>query len=133
MDMVHVFTATGRFNSFEQMRSFIDQTYTEDGDGIPSAFMEEIGLRCYEPMCIEAYHSECIQGLRHLLNGSSYGEQWLSQVDVNEIADSAICVFPPNTVSHPNNSSLKYIGGFTFVSPSAQQAVSADRPKTGSG
>jgi hypothetical protein len=82
--------------------------------------MEEIGLRCYEPMCIEAHRSESIQGLRQLLKGASYGEQWLSQIDVNETADSAISVFPPNTVSHPNNSSLKYIGGFTFVPLSAR-------------
>jgi hypothetical protein len=45
---------------------------------------------------------------------NAWREQWLSQVDVNEAADSAICVFPPNTVSHPNNSSLRYIGGFTL-------------------
>ncbi len=57
MATVHVFVSTGRFHSSEEMRRFIDETYTDDGDGIPSPFMREVGLSEYEPMCIEAIHS----------------------------------------------------------------------------
>ena len=44
---VHVFTSTGRFRSLEELRAYVDATYTADGDGIPSAFMEEVDLRAY--------------------------------------------------------------------------------------
>jgi hypothetical protein len=43
MDTVHVLISTGRFKSSHEMRSYIDETYTDDGDGIPSAFMREVG------------------------------------------------------------------------------------------
>lgn len=58
MAHVHVFGCSGRFGSFEEMCTFIDQAYTEDGDGIPSAFMREVALSGYEPGCIEAIHSK---------------------------------------------------------------------------
>jgi Immunity protein 22 len=48
MATVYVFLSTGRFRSLKEMRQFIDQTYTEDGDGIPSSFMREVGLSEYE-------------------------------------------------------------------------------------
>ncbi len=115
MSEVHIFTSTGRFRSFEEMRSFVDPNYTNDGDGIPSSFMTETGLQCYEPMCIEVYHSQCVQALRELLAGSGHAKQWLSKIDANETADCAICVFPPNIVNLPERSSLKYIGAFPFA------------------
>lgn len=39
METVQVFISTGRFRSFDEMRTYIDQNYNEDGEGIPSEFM----------------------------------------------------------------------------------------------
>ncbi len=51
MHTVHVLISTGRFRSFDEMRAYIDETYTEDGDGISSALMREVGLSECEPGC----------------------------------------------------------------------------------
>jgi len=115
LDKVHIFISTGRFRSFEEMREFIDETYTEDGDGVPSAFMREVGLSEYEPDCIEAIHEDKPTSLAELLAGASYDDQWLSKLDGKHLADSAICVFAPNRVSHPRRSSLEYLGAFDYV------------------
>jgi hypothetical protein len=117
-ETVHVFLSTGRFRSFEEMRAFIDQTYTEEGDGIPSPFMREVGLSGYEPGCIEAIHSYHPLSLQKLLSDSSYADQWLPPLERTlrepRFADAAICVFPPNEVNHPEGSSLEYLGAFPF-------------------
>ena len=97
------------------MRSFIEQRYSEDGDGIPSAFMREISLRGYEPGCIEAIYSAQAVPLPALLAGASYSDQWLSSVSDQDIADAAICVYEPNVVERPVNSSLIYIGAFSYT------------------
>ena len=115
MEKVHVFISTGRFRSFEEVRTFVDQTYTEDGDGVPSPFMREVGLSDYAPACIEAIHEDGPTALAQLLPGASYGDQWLQKLDGTRVADSAICVFPPNRLSHPERSSLEYVGAFDYV------------------
>jgi hypothetical protein len=115
MAIVHVFASTSRFRSFEEMRTFIDQTYTEDGDGVPSGFMQEIGLSRYEPGCIEAIHVEHPMPLPELLAGVSYAEQWARQLDRSRSADAAICVFAPNVVEHPEGSSLDYCGAYEYT------------------
>jgi hypothetical protein len=116
MDAVHVFISTDRFRSFEELRAFIDQTYTEDGDGVPSAFMGEVGLSGYEPGCIEAIVSESGKAipLAELLAGMSYSDRWLTGVGGSRLADAAICVFAPNELRNPEGSSLEYIGAFRF-------------------
>lgn len=116
MDTVHIFISTGRFRSFQEMRAYIDETYTEDGDGIPSAFMREVGLSEYEPGCIEAISSESGSPvpLSELLAGASYCDQWLPRLDRSLLADAAICVFAPNRVEHPGCCSLVYLGAFGY-------------------
>ena len=114
MERLHVFISTGRFGSFAEMRAFIDATYTEDGDGIPSAFIREVQLKRYEPMCIEAIHSVRAVPLSELLARASYADQWLGQLRTDLTANAAICVFPPNVVESPHASSLTYIGAFSF-------------------
>lgn len=114
MDTVHVFISTGRFSSFEEMRTFVEQTYTPDGDGVPSAFMREVGLSGYEPGCIECTHVPKPIPLPELLRGASYSDQWLTGVDGSRVADAAICVFAPNEVPHPLDSSLEYLGAFGY-------------------
>jgi hypothetical protein len=116
MNTVSVFISTGRFPSFEAMRGFIDKTYTEDGDSVASEFGEEVGLSEYEPMCIEAITSETGQpvALSELLAGASWALEWLLQLDTTRLADAAICVFPPNTLERPEESSLEYLGNFSF-------------------
>ena len=114
VDQVHVFISTGRFRSFEDMSDFIDETYTEDGDGIPSAFMTEVGLTDYEPGCIEAIHRDAPMLLTTLLMGASYADQWLPQLDGSLTADSAICLFSPNQAHRPDGSSLHYVGAFRY-------------------
>src|SRR4051812_29696316 len=109
---VHIFISTGRFRSFKSMRQFINETYTEDGDAIPSEFISEVGLTDYEPGSIEAIHSEQAQPLRELLHGASWSDQWVASLDENLRADAAICVFSPNRVETPEKCSLKYCGAF---------------------
>ena len=118
MDKVHVFLSTGRFRSFDEMREYIDPLYTQEGDAIPSAFIREIGLSGYEPMCIEAIPSESGSAapLSELLVGASWSDQWLAHVDGSRLADAAICVFAPNRVDHPSGSSLEYVGAFDYKS-----------------
>lgn len=115
-DIVHVFVSTGRFRSFEEMRAYIDETYTEDGDGIPSVFMREVDLSEYEPNCIEAIPSTSGSPvpLSELLAATSYSDQWLPNLDGPRLADAAICVFAPNRVGHPDGCSLEYLGAFGY-------------------
>lgn len=117
LKQVHVFISTGRFRSFSEIRSFIDQRYTDDGDRIPSAFMREIELTHYEPGCIEAFHAGRLEPLVNLLSQASYADQWLAALDVSRTADSAICVFAPNQVRQPRGSSLEYLGSFNYEVP----------------
>jgi hypothetical protein len=116
MDRVHIFISTGRFRSFDQMRDYIDETYTEDGDEIPSTFMEEVGLSEYEPDCIEAVSSETggPVPLAELLAEASYSEQWLARLDGSRLADAAICVFAPNEVERPGDCSMEYLGAYEY-------------------
>lgn len=116
MEMVHVFTSNGRFRSFDAMRVYIDETYTEDGDGIPSAFIWEVGLSEYEPGCIEAILSESGSAvpLSKLLAGALYSDQWLPRLDGSRLADAAIGLFSPNRAEHPERCSLEYLGAFTY-------------------
>jgi hypothetical protein len=116
METVHVFVSTGRFHSFEEMRAFIEETYTDDGEGVPSAFRQEAGLSRYEPGCIEAIYSESGRPvvLTELLAGASYSGQWLPALDGSRLADAAICVFAPNEVRRPEQCSLEYLGGLPY-------------------
>jgi hypothetical protein len=114
LNRLHVFISTGRFRSFGQLREFIDETYTDDGDGIPSEFMREVELSDYEPGCIEAVHEEQPLPLATLLADASYADQWLPKIDGTRSADSAICVFAPNSVRQPYRSSLEYVGAFEY-------------------
>ena len=114
MATMHMFVSTGRFRSFEEMRRFIDETYTDDGDGIPSAFMQEVGLSGYERGCIEVLHSEAPIDVTELLSEASYSNEWQPRVSSSRVADSAICVFEPNTLRHPRGCSLDYLGAFEY-------------------
>jgi len=114
MGTVHLFISRSRFYSFEEIREFIEEKYTEDGDSLASAFMEEVGLRGYEPACIEATYSREVIPISQLLEKVSYATAWLDAVPVGLVADSAICVFSPNVVATPESSSLEYVGVFEF-------------------
>jgi hypothetical protein len=114
MATVHVFFSTGRFRSVEELRAFIDETYTENGEGVPSPFMREVALLGYEPGCIEAVYREQVARLSDLLAGASYADQWAPRLDPLPLADAAICVFEPNAVAHPHGSSLEYAGAFEY-------------------
>lgn len=112
MNLVHVFISTGRFRSFEEMRAYVEETYTEDGDGVPSAFMDEVDLEDYEPMCVECVHAPAPTPLRELLADVSYADRWLPLLPGDRLADAAICVFPPNELGTPEGCSLEYVGAF---------------------
>jgi hypothetical protein len=120
--IVHLFISTGRFTSLEEMRHFIEQTYTEDGDGLDSAFMLEVGLDDgYEPGCIETYCQTKPIDLRSLLEGASYAHQWVHLVPQTMKANAAICVFEPNRMRTPEKTSLTYVGVFSFDVPANSQ------------
>ena len=114
MATVHIFAVRDRFSSLEAIRKFVDPTYSEDGDCIDSSFMREVGFQTFEPMCIEVVHSGTAKSLAELLDGASYCEQWLSSLTASFEADSAVCVFSPNVLVHPERSSLRYCGSCSF-------------------
>lgn len=116
MAKVHVFLSTGRFRSFREIWNFIDETTTKDGDPIPSAFIQEIGLTDFEPGCIEAFPSKSGKPIsaRKLLETASYADEWVDKVDASRTADAAICVFEPNQVKTPKKTSLEYLGSFPY-------------------
>jgi hypothetical protein len=112
---VHVFVSTGRFGSLEELRAYVDATYTADGDGIPSAFMSEVDLHSYEPMCIEAVTSpEGPVPVAELIAKCSWADQWQPAIDGTRTADAAICVFAPNCVPYPERCSLAHLGVVQF-------------------
>jgi hypothetical protein len=114
MDTVHVFVSTGRFRSYAEVRAFVQPTYTEDGDRVPSAFMREVGLTGYEPGCIECVHRPAPVPLAELLAGASYSDRWLPRAPAGRLGDAAVCVFAPNQVAHPAGCSLEYVGAFGY-------------------
>ena len=114
MDTVHVFVSIGRFRSFDEMRTFVEQTYTEEGDGIPSPFAVEVVQLWYEPGCIECLHRPTPIPVLVLFAEASYSDQWLPTLASSEIADAAICVFTPNVIEQPAGTSLKYMGTFKY-------------------
>jgi Immunity protein 22 len=113
---VYVFVSTGRFSSFEQMREYIDMTYSEDGEAVDSVFIREVGLESYEPACIEAITSKSgvAVAISELLLGSSWADQWIHRLPAGVTADSAICVFDPNRLRQPNGCTLEYLGEFDY-------------------
>ncbi|HXU03541.1 MAG TPA: immunity 22 family protein [Polyangia bacterium] len=113
---VHVFISTGRFQSFDEMRAYVDKTYTEDGEGVPSPFMREVELHGYEPMRIEAIESESRQpvSVAELVAKSSWADRWLPALDGARTADAAICVFSPNLVVYPERCALAHLGCVHF-------------------
>ncbi|MEV4280094.1 immunity 22 family protein [Actinoplanes xinjiangensis] len=115
MALVHVFVSTGRFASEKQLRTFVDPTYTDGGDAMPSRFMEETGLHAYEPCTIETIRAGEAMPVRQLLRDASWAEQWLVNLDAGRWADTAVCVFPPNVLAAPHDSSLDYCGAFTYL------------------
>ncbi|GIF43929.1 immunity 22 family protein [Actinoplanes xinjiangensis] len=114
MAVVHVFISTGRFASEKELRTFVEPTYTAEGDAVPSRFIEETGLHEYEPSTIETVRAGEAMPVRQLLRDASWAEQWLINLDPGRSADTAVCVFPPNVIATPRDSSLEYCGAFTY-------------------
>ena len=117
METVHIFISTGRFKSFEEMRAFVDETYPEDGDGVPSEFIREVGLTEYEPGSIECEHRDSPIPLSEFLVRALYSNQWMPQLDRSQLAqtaDALICVFEPIKVARPHQCSIEHLGGFEF-------------------
>ncbi|MBV6702110.1 immunity 22 family protein [Kitasatospora aureofaciens] len=115
--VVHVFLSRGRFSSQEDLRDYIDQRWSDDGQAVPSAFMGEAGITGFTPMCVEAVHARDLGHLAPvppavLLREASYADRWLPNLESTEPADAAICVFAPNVVTSPHGTSLRYLGRF---------------------
>ena len=114
MAILHLFVGSGRFVSFEEIRRFVDPTYTQDGDMVPSEFMKEVQLEAFEPACIEVVWEPRSRPLSELLRETSWADQWLPHVDHALSASEAICVFEPNRVRIPTDTSLKYCGSYRY-------------------
>ncbi|WP_070218441.1 MULTISPECIES: immunity 22 family protein [unclassified Janthinobacterium] len=115
LPMVHVFTCSGRFPSWEALQAYLAPAYTEDGDAVPSPFFLETGLTCYEPACFESALLAAPAPLAELLDGVSYADNWLAQACADAqgvLADTAVCVFAPNRLAHPHRSSLHHVGSY---------------------
>ena len=118
LPVVHVFTCSGRFASWEALQAYLAPTYTEDGDELPSPFILETGLTQYEPACVESAMLASPAPLAQLLDGVSYGDSWLAQACADAqgvLADTSVCVFAPNQLAHPQRSSLHYVGSYAYA------------------
>ena len=120
LPIVHVFACSGRFPSWEALQAYLSPTYTEDGDAVPSPFILETGLTCYEPACFESAMLVSPVPLAQLLDGVSYPDSWLAQACADAdgqglLADTAVCVFAPNQLAHPHRSSLHYVGSYAYA------------------
>jgi hypothetical protein len=111
MATLHVFVSTGRFHSRDAVREFVDETCDDDGEGIPSPFMAEVGLREYEPGCIEVTHRARPTPLAELLAGASYADQWLPRRPDGRRGGLRL---RPNEVEHQEGSPLEYCGAFEY-------------------
>jgi len=112
--LVYVFISAGRFSSAEALHDFLDPTYTEDGDLLPSLFMCEVGQSEYEPMCVERILVDNPIVVSKLLASASYASVWLPHLDSKYQSDMALCLFSPNHLEHPERSSLTYLGTVRF-------------------
>jgi hypothetical protein len=74
VEFVHVFSSTGRFDSEEDARRFVEMTHAADGEEKPSPFLLEIALRNHEPACIEVVHAVSSESIRDLLCEVSYAD-----------------------------------------------------------
>lgn len=120
LPIVHVFACSGRFASWETLQAYLAPTYTDDGDAVPSPFFLETGLSHYEPACVESAMLASPAPLAQLLNGVSYADSWLAQACADAdgqsmLADTAVCVFAPNQLAHPQCSTLHYVGSYSYV------------------
>ena len=116
---VHVFACSGRFASWEALQAYVSPAYTEDGDAVPAPFILETGLTDYEPACIESALQASPAPLAPLLDGVSYPDSWLAQACADAdgqhlLADTAVCVFAPNQLAHPERSSLRHVGSYCY-------------------
>jgi hypothetical protein len=111
---VYVFVSAGRFPSIEALHNFLDPTYTEDGDLLPSPFMSEVEQSEYEPMCVERILVDDPVTVSRLLADASYASYWLPHIDNTYQGNMALCIFSPNRLEHPERSSLTYLGTVTF-------------------
>ena len=119
LPVVHVFACSGRFASWEALQAYLSPAYTEDGDAVPSPFFVETGLTHYEPACFESAMLASPAPLAQLLDGVSYTDSWLAQACADAdgqhlLADTAVCVFAPNQLAHPERSSLRHVGSYCY-------------------
>ncbi|MGK5065904.1 immunity 22 family protein [Janthinobacterium sp. RT4P48] len=119
LPVVHVFACSGRFASWEALQAYLSPAYTEDGDAVPSPFSVETGLTHYEPACFESAMLASPAPLAQLLDGVSYPDSWLAQACADAdgqhlLADTAVCVFAPNQLAHPERSSLRHVGSYCY-------------------
>ena len=119
LPVVHVFACSGRFASWEALQAYLSPAYTEDGDVVPSPFFVETGLTHYEPACFESAMLASPAPLAQLLDGVSYPDSWLAQACADAdgqhlLADTAVCVFAPNQLAHPERSSLRHVGSYCY-------------------
>ena len=114
---VWVFAGNDAFANWGALEAYIDPVYIGQGSAQASAFMREVGLQDYEPDCIEADMLEAGESLplAQMLEGASYGEQWLHRLPAEAKANVVICVFSPNRVSTPEACTLPFIGQFSYI------------------
>ena len=113
---VHVFISTVPLRSQAHLDEIVQKTFTDDGESVDSVFTAEVGLDAWEPACIESIVAERETPLHVLLEGASYGSTWLASLPRGLTAYAAVCVFPPNVLTHPERSSrLRYVGAFDFT------------------
>jgi len=112
--LVYVFISTDRFQTAENLHSFLDPTYTDDADMLPSTFMREVEQSEYEPMCIEHFLTDSPVAVDLLLADASYASHWLPHINSSVQGNMALCVFSPNHLEHPERSSLTYLGSVAF-------------------
>lgn len=117
MSSVLLFSAKKAFHSEKALRAYLHPSYSRDGDMMASDFMREVGLKGYEPMCIEAVREPRPTSLKSMLAGFSYSEQWAHLVAEDSSIDTIVLVYSPNIVTRPEGAlRLKFHAAFPYSS-----------------
>jgi hypothetical protein len=117
-----VYAWIGEFDSEVDFERYIEQSYTEDGDSIPSQFMRDVGLDWYDDDFQEFEYHSARRSIRIALSGHSYSESFaplLIQRATELGIESVGAVFLLYELDNPpippsQDAPIRYIGSFPY-------------------
>ena len=113
MQYVHIFVGKDNLIKLDDINTYCDPIYTEDGDRIDSKFFSEIGLTHYEPACIERVVVGKDIDIADALLPCSFSSRWIHLLPKMIITHS-ILIYRPNEITKVNTTMVRYIGKYEF-------------------